>query len=894
MSGWFASLRIARREAWRHRGRSALVVVMIGLPVAVIAFGAVAFRTLQLEPDQQVTSEIGTAADAFVSKPAGYVIAQSPPGMEASVGTGKQLRKESPTIEELVPSATQVLRTRWRYGGGFSAPVVAGDRRDYPSIRELDYTNPLAAGLVTQVSGASPTALDEVVVTADLAQTLGVQLGDEITVKDIPYRVVGTVELTYGSDWEQVIGGPGAFKHLNFSLRGQPPENNGWLLAVPGGLDYEQWKELNAQGSWVASRAVADNPPEPCSAEIPPMAHACDGGAMARYESQQLAETGALVALVIVMGLLQVILLVGPAFAIGRRTQTRDLALVAAVGGDAKAVRRVVLSGGVVLGLAGGVAGLVVGVASFQVLRPLVSSLAGTALFATDVRPELLLVLLVAILTGTLAAWLPARAASRQDVVAALAGRRGAVSTRRGMPIAGAAALTLGTTIALFGTTPGNMAMLLFGAVIAELGLVALAPWLVGAASRMAARLPTAPRLALRDAGRNRMRAGTAVCAVLAAVAGATAMGIWVVSDSANAERHYVPTVPEGYVALTVDRGQWPGGDISGVEDALPVADAVAMTGKPGRSCIFQRCEDWVVQKQRRPCVVADGSGMGFCGYSFGSAWNPWMYGEGRTYRALTGFEPDASVRSTLDQGGLVVGTTYASAFVDDSGTMTFENRQTGELVDVPATVAPTDEVGAEPRFELLFSDGARERLGLASHDLGYTFVTTRAPTGAELAQARESVAQISEYGNTLAGQPFRSDTSLALRLLLAGALVLAVAATATATGLASADAIPDMATLAAIGAAPRTRRWLSASQAGVVSLLGTALGVVGGLVIGVAAIGATTDNFAASASGVGSTLPVAIPWDSVALLAVVIPAVAMSLAFLFSRSSLPMVRRID
>ena len=122
------------------------------------------------------------------------------------------------------------------------------------------------------------------------------------------------------------------------------------------------------------------------------------------------------------MGLLQVILLVGPAFAIGRRSQTRDLALVSAVGGDAKAVRRVVLSSGLVLGLVGGLSGLVVGLGAFQLLRPLISNVAGTALFATDLHPEVLLVLLVTTLTGLAAAWLPARAASRQDVVAALGG----------------------------------------------------------------------------------------------------------------------------------------------------------------------------------------------------------------------------------------------------------------------------------------------------------------------------------------------------------------------------------------------------------------------------------------------------------------------------------------
>ncbi|MCZ3385586.1 MAG: ABC transporter permease [Actinomycetia bacterium] len=898
MSRWAASLRIARRAAWSHKGRSALVLVMIALPVAAIVFGVVAFRTLQLEPEQQVTSQIGTAADAFVGQPGNRAIAQSPPGVEASVFIGKRLAPEAASIDKLVPNATRSLQTRFRWGGGFGAPVVAGDRRDYPSIRELDYTDPLAAGLVQQVSGDAPAAPDEVGITEDLAETLVVDAGDGITVKDAPYTVVGIVRLPYGSDWSQVIGNIGTFDHLEFSNEQQGAESSGWLVQVPGGVDYEQWKQLNAQGAWVISRAVAANPPDPCTDAVPHSAQLCDETLISPSENEAIAEAGALVGLVVVMGLLQVILLVGPAFAIGRRSQTRDLALVAAVGGDARAVRRVVLSGGLVLGVAGGVAGLLVGIGAFQLLRPVVSNLAGTALFATDLHPELVLVLLVTAATGLAAAWLPARAASRQDVVAALAGRRGALSTRRGMPLAGALAFIAGLAIAVFGTTPGNMTVLLLGAVISEVGLVAMAPWIVGAVSGFAARLPTAPRIALRDAGRNRLRAGTAVSAVLAAVAGATAMGIWVASDNANAERHYVSTVPEGYVALAVNRGQWPGDDVSVVEAALPTDRTVPMMGLPESSCLFQRCSDWKVEQHAKPCqpsVFTEETGS--CGYSFGSPWRAWMFGDGQTYRALTGAAPDPEVTSTLADGGVVVGTWYASAYVKD-GLMTFEHRKTGEVVQLPATVAASSEVGPQPRFEVLLSEGARASLGLESRDLGYTIITTRAPTDSEVAGAREAVAELTDVGSVVAGRPFEPSTALPLLIVLAAAVLLAVAATATATGLAAADSRPDLATLAAIGASPRTRRWLSASQAAVISVLGTALGVAGGLVIGVAAIGATTDNLGLAdvqaGAAMAATLPVTVPWASLTTLAVVVPAVAVTLAFLFSRSSLPMIRRVE
>ena len=50
------------------------------------------------------------------------------------------------------------------------------------------------------------------------------------------------------------------------------------------------------------------------------------------------------------LGLLEVVLLAGAAFAVGARRQTRELGLVGASGGSARHVRRIVLAQGLVLG----------------------------------------------------------------------------------------------------------------------------------------------------------------------------------------------------------------------------------------------------------------------------------------------------------------------------------------------------------------------------------------------------------------------------------------------------------------------------------------------------------------------------------------------------------------
>ena len=49
MSGWRPALRIAWREARRHRGRTALVAVLVALPVLVGAFIVLAATVVALD-----------------------------------------------------------------------------------------------------------------------------------------------------------------------------------------------------------------------------------------------------------------------------------------------------------------------------------------------------------------------------------------------------------------------------------------------------------------------------------------------------------------------------------------------------------------------------------------------------------------------------------------------------------------------------------------------------------------------------------------------------------------------------------------------------------------------------------------------------------------------------
>ena len=64
LSAWRLPLRLARRDALRHRGRSLLVLVMIALPVLAVTAADVLIQTQDVSGPESVDRRMGTAAGA--------------------------------------------------------------------------------------------------------------------------------------------------------------------------------------------------------------------------------------------------------------------------------------------------------------------------------------------------------------------------------------------------------------------------------------------------------------------------------------------------------------------------------------------------------------------------------------------------------------------------------------------------------------------------------------------------------------------------------------------------------------------------------------------------------------------------------------------------------------
>ena len=263
-------------------------------------------------------------------------------------------------------------------------------------------------------------------------------------------------------------------------------------------------------------------------------------------------------------------------------------------------------------------------------------------------------------LSAFLAAVVPAFIASRQDVVAVLAGRRGDRQPSLRSPLLGLVLLGVGIAGAVAGAgarndlTGGDGSLLIAGsAVVSVLGMILVVPVVVAVLARLARRLPLVARYAVRDAARHRTRTVPAVAAVAATVAGVVALGIANASDAAESEATYTPQVAMGMGTLTVSD---PDVDWARYQDAVhreaPTVGVTAVTSYDP----FQG-DTYTDIRVKRPEVKGYDMLLDSWGGSFGNL----LVGPEMLVLATPAHEADLEpARQMLEQGGVVVFTTRA------------------------------------------------------------------------------------------------------------------------------------------------------------------------------------------------------------------------------------------
>lgn len=885
LRGWLPALRIARREARRNKGRSLLVIAMLGLPALGLSFAATVYDMNELTPAEQLDRELGRY-DARVQWVADGPLTQAPDGngFHFDAEPRKALGTTAAELLRVLPAGSRVTPVTGDFIEVYTTAGVIG-----VSNRLLDVADPQLAGMVTVVEGTAPRGSGEIAVNARLARRLDLGLGSTLrTVRpDRTYQVTALVE--FPGDLTDTMVMPSAENPDGFPT---------FLVDTPEPLLWADVQQLNTHGLVVRSRAVVLDPPPTDPRFL------YGGGA----NVEELSLGVVLIGLII----LEIVLLAGPAFAVGARRRSRDLALVAATGGTPAHLRRIVLADGIVLGLAAALGGIVLGVAAATALRPLIEEhLIDARVGGWRFLPLAQLgIVVLAVGTGLLAAMVPAFTAARQSVVTVLAGRRGVVRSRKRWITLGLVMAAAGAVIAILGALASQVNVILGGLVVGELGLVLLTPALVGLISRTGRWLPLAPRIALRDTARNRGSAAPAISAVMAAVAGAVAIGAFIGSEARNAYDNYDPQLPLGHFAVGFpseeDRRPDTAKVLAAIREAVPGADphmfsrvACAGPAEPGkRDCgaypvlpAAERCPAWVNPQPDVP-TEPDRDDPRCRGYS--GNWSFYVaVDDGSGLSALTSAPPAelAEARAVLAAGGIVVDDPryvvdgkVAVALVDGPPV---DDPYALPTVPVPAAVLTGDDMAASfvVSPDLVRKAGLAVRPGdvAASYDHVLTDRETEQLTG-RLREVNGDLSLTVERGPQFREEPI-------IWILGVIAALVALGAAGVATGLTAADSRPDLATLGAVGASPRVRRLLSLSQSGVIAGLGAVLGVLAGLGTAWALIAAVNESRGlAHQDQIPMTLT--LPWDTLAIV-LSVPLVAMLGAGLLTRSRLPIERRL-
>lgn len=215
--------------------------------------------------------------------------------------------------------------------------------------------------------------------------------------------------------------------------------------------------------------------------------------------------------------------------------------------------------------------------------------------------------------------------------------------------------------------------------------------------------------------------------------------------------------------------------------------------------------------------------------------------------------------------------------------------------VSLPAVAAKATAQGARA----VLSPQAATAVGLVATSYDSVWLPAHAPATAEEQRATAAVAQAGGKGKLAVERGFQGGTGSATMLGLAiAASVVAVAAACIATGLAATDSQGDLATLAAVGAAPGIRRRLSGFQCGCVAAMGAVVGVAAGFVPAAALQKVQNSGLVARVQSSGGIVtgghPLVIPWTYLTVLVLGLPLLCWLLAASFTRSRTQLARRTE
>jgi putative ABC transport system permease protein len=373
------------------------------------------------------------------------------------------------------------------------------------TLRAQDPHGPFGQPLLSLVSGSYPAGAGQVAMTSGLASDLHLSVGSTWTLGGVSRTVVGIVENPQ-------------------SLLDE------FALVAPGQVTSPDQVTVLFNGNGLSTDAI--------SAKLPSGSAVSDAQSVANQNAVN-PETISLAAAI--LGMLLIALVGVGGFSVLAQRRLRSIGMLAAQGATAQNIRLVVRANGAATGVAGAVAGFLIGMIGWLLYRPTAQSSAHHVIGVFQLPWTVIIVSMVlAVLATYFAASRPAKAISRVPVVAALSGRPPAPKKagRLVIPIGTAllvlSFILLGLAGAASGTGGGGggnpLGEVGLGLILLAVGVIMLAPTTLGVVAWLGNSAPISMRLALRDLSRYRARSGPA----LAAIALSTLIAVIVCVESAG------------------------------------------------------------------------------------------------------------------------------------------------------------------------------------------------------------------------------------------------------------------------------------------------------------------------------------------------------------------------
>jgi len=716
-------------------------------------------------------------------------------------------------------------------------PITTGQAGG-ADLRAQDPNAPYTRVLLALDSGRYPTAAGQVAVTSGLAQLYGLRIG---------------------SVW-RVPASAGASAGRAFTVTGivENPSNllDEFALVPPGQLAAPQNVRIFLGVSLDSAAAAAAGDVIPASATV-----------SAPQPSDTIVSPATIVLIVSVLGLAFIGLVASAAFTVMAQRRQRALGMLASLGATESDVRFVLLVDGLVAGVLGALLGGALGLGLWFWYYPHLET-------ATAHRTDplglpwaaVIMGLLLAVATSVIAAAWPGRAVSKVPVVAALSGRVTAPHVIRRSLRPGLIFLGAGLFILFFSggwRGGGHDGYLVIAALIAcVIACALLAPFLVDRLARFAWRAPLATRLALRDLARYRSRSGAALAAVSFAVFLATVTIVIASVRFDDALDYVAPNMASNQLILYApgnDGSQYQPGQFTPaarLAAARHEADTLAAQLRAPAPLELDLAVSTHVSAFGQPVQNQPGALVSLHGQGI----------DGRLYVAtpalLRAFGISASeVNPAADVLTMRAGLPSTGGLALASGSF---------LAALPpgcpagmCTVNPViQEVSKLPAGTSVPNMVITEQAVRALHEtivpVGWLVQAPAALTPVQVNAARQAAVTLGTTIESKSGQLGLGQISNGATV---GGILLALGVLAMTVGLIRSETASDLRTLTATGAGWRTRRALTGVTAGVIALLGAAMGTVAAFLASLAwAHSSLTQTF-------GN-----VPWADIGLLVIGMP----------------------